>query len=107
MSADKKISNEAETVADKALLKKAVHENMIDERGLFMKLDGNGLSDQATEYYLSDLKNDPWQQINIALQNRALVEAILEDQLNPKLEEIGDDWYMIPLTKESSYPGSN
>lgn len=77
------------------------------ERGFRSKeymLMVNKLPDQATEYYLSDLKNDPWQQINIALQNRSLVEAILEDQLNPKLEEIGDDWYKIPLTKESSYP---
>ncbi|MDX2414974.1 MAG: sulfatase [Bacteroidales bacterium] len=64
----------------------------------------NKLPDQLTEYYLSDLKNDPWQQTNIALQNRHVVEAILEEQLNPKLEEIGDDWYKIPLTKGKVYP---
>jgi uncharacterized sulfatase len=64
----------------------------------------NKLPDKPTEYYLSDLKNDPWQQSNVALQNRHIVDAILEDQLNPRLMGIGDDWYLIPLTKERGYP---
>jgi arylsulfatase A-like enzyme len=79
------------------------------ERGFRTKdymLVVNKLPGEATAYHLTDLAADPFQMTNIALQNRHVVEAILNDQLNPKLEEIGDEWYKIPLTKESTYPAN-
>ena len=79
------------------------------ERGLRTKdymLVINKLPGKNTDYHLTDLNRDPFQMHNIALQNRHIVEAMLEDQLNPKLEDIGDEWYKIPLTKESGYPAN-
>ncbi|HUS85683.1 MAG TPA: sulfatase [Bacteroidales bacterium] len=79
------------------------------ERGFRIKdymLVVNKLPGEPTVYYLSDLKADPFQMRNIALQNRELATAILEDLLNPKLESIGDEWYRIPVTKQSSYPNN-
>jgi len=77
------------------------------ERGLRTKeymLVVNKMPDRQTEYFLSDLKNDPYQLNNIALQNRQMVETMLENQLNPKLKSIGDSWWEIPVTTSGSYP---
>lgn len=77
------------------------------ERGLRTEnymLVVNKLPGKETEYFLSDLKNDPFQMKNIALQRRHLADAILEYQLNPKLKEIGDPWWEIPVTDSISFP---
>ena len=66
----------------------------------------NKLPGESTDYYLSNLKEDPFQLQNIALQNRDLVKEIIEEKLNPKLESIGDEWYKIPVTTESAYPNN-
>ena len=77
------------------------------ERGLRTKdymLVVNKLPEQITEYYLSDLRSDPYQLKNIAEENRSFVDSLLLNHLNPKLESIGDGWHLIPLSEERSYP---
>jgi arylsulfatase A-like enzyme len=79
------------------------------ERGLRTKdhmLVVNKMPGKPTEYHLTDLHADPFQLSNIAGQNIQIVESILKDLLNPKLEEIGDEWYKIPLTEASVYPAN-
>jgi N-acetylglucosamine-6-sulfatase len=81
--------------------------NAWGERGLRTKeymLVVNKHPGQMTEYHLTDLATDPYQMNNVGPQNKDLIRAMLRDQLNPKLEEIGDEWYKIPVSKDGHYP---
>jgi uncharacterized sulfatase len=77
------------------------------ERGLRTKnfmLLVNKLPGKETEFYLSDLVNDPYQLHNLAQGRSELVDSLLNYHLILKLNEIGDEWYKIALTQERSYP---
>jgi len=64
----------------------------------------NKLPEKGTEYYLSDIINDPYQLTNIASGNMDLVNKMIANGLDPDLKDIGDDWYRIPLTDEKVFP---
>ena len=41
---------------------------------------------------------------NIAAQNMDVVTKLWREQLNPKLEEIGDGWYKTQSSRRFDYP---
>ena len=64
----------------------------------------NKILSNNTQFLLYDLKEDPYQQQNIALESKQLIRKLMDNELIPKLKYIEDEWWRIPVTDAWEYP---
>ena len=77
-------------------------ERGVRTKDLMLVIEKNPRSN--TRFLLFDLVTDPHQQENIAIGNRELILKLMNEELIPKLKNIGDDWWRIPVTGTWEYP---